>query len=138
MKWTPRCGPAPARWRPSPILTWTSLLSDHMRAVELANMLRAIGARLSVSGEELKVHAPRGALTPEIKRAIQDHRAELLGWLRVTTPAAPTPGPARQSYPLSHNQRQLWFEQQLRREASHYNVPIIMGIGSSATIESVE
>jgi Condensation domain/TubC N-terminal docking domain len=109
-----------------------------MRAVELASILRAIGARLSVSGEELKVHAPRGALTPEIKRAIQDHRAELLGWFRVTPPSAPTPGPARQSYPLSHNQRQLWFEQQLRREASHYNVPIVMEIGSSATVERVE
>jgi hypothetical protein len=96
-----------------------------------------MGAHLSVFGEELRVRAPRGALTPEIKRALQERRAELLGWLRETTPAAPTPGPARLAYPLSHNQRQLWFEQQLRHEASHYNVPIAMNIGPSANLENV-
>lgn len=117
--------------------TAMNLSSDHMTAVELVRVLKTMGAHLAMSGEYLRVRAPRGALTPEIRRAIEGRRGELLQWLRETTPAAPTPGKERLWYPLSHNQRQLWFEQQLRPDASHYNVPIAIDVGASAGLECI-
>jgi len=44
--------------------------------------LRARGVALWVEGDSLHYRAPRGALTPELRTALADHKAELMNRLR--------------------------------------------------------
>jgi hypothetical protein len=49
-----------------------------MTAAELLAELNRRGISLRVQGDRLELDAPRGALTPELRRALADHKAELL------------------------------------------------------------
>jgi tubulysin polyketide synthase-like protein len=49
-----------------------------MTASTLLADLRARGIKLSVSGERLNVDAPRGAVTPDLRTALVEHKADLI------------------------------------------------------------
>lgn len=52
--------------------------------------LTARGVLLTVDGDKLKVDAPAGALTPVLRAALSERKAELLAYLnRASAPAAP-------------------------------------------------
>jgi hypothetical protein len=53
-----------------------------MTASGLLSDLQARGVRLQVSGERLRIEAPSGVLTPELREILAAHKAELLGILR--------------------------------------------------------
>lgn len=57
-----------------------------MTAKALLADLVARDVRLSAAGDKLRVNAPRGALTAELRRALLDHKPELLKALRQRTP----------------------------------------------------
>lgn len=42
--------------------------------------------RLSVAGDKLRINAPRGALTAELRQTLSEHKPELLEMLRQRTP----------------------------------------------------
>lgn len=63
-----------------------------MTAEAILERLRSLGARLSVAGDKLRVEAPTGVLTPELRRELIEHKAELLRLLRPFTPPV-LPGP---------------------------------------------
>ncbi len=54
--------------------------------MKLLTELHESGVILSVDGDELQVDAPAGVLTPKMRAAISEHKAELMGALR--TPCA--------------------------------------------------
>jgi hypothetical protein len=59
-----------------------------MSAQELLTQLRAIGVEINASGDDrLVIDAPKGSITPELRAALGEHKAELLQILK--TPAAP-------------------------------------------------
>ena len=41
--------------------------------------LGSVGVLLDVQGDDLRYRGPRGALTPELRRAIQENKAAILG-----------------------------------------------------------
>lgn len=49
-----------------------------MNAVDLMNRLQAAGVRIDARGDRLHVEAPAGSITPELRQALADHKAELL------------------------------------------------------------
>ena len=49
-----------------------------MSATELLTTLRARNCELRAAGERLRVEAPVGALPPELRAALAEHKAELL------------------------------------------------------------
>ena len=53
-----------------------------MSAAELLNELKSRGVSLEANGDRLRVDAPRGAITPELRRTLAAHKAELLGLLQ--------------------------------------------------------
>ena len=108
--------------------------SERPSVTELAIRLRRLGVHVSAMGDQLRVRGPRGSVTPELQQEIAHHRAALLRMIRGTTPPAARPVTAASVAPLSHNQRQLWFEQQLDPRASHYNVPVALAIEAPANI----
>ena len=49
-----------------------------MSAVDLLATLRARDCELTAAGERLRVEAPAGALTPDLRAALAEHKAEIL------------------------------------------------------------
>jgi pyochelin synthetase len=57
----------------------------HERHTEdLLSDLTARGVRLQVNGDRLRVEAPTGVLTPEVRETLTEHKAELLQLLDPT------------------------------------------------------
>ena len=57
-----------------------------MTAQALLADLAACDVHLCVAGDKLRVNAPTGALTAELRRTLLDHKPELLEALRQRTP----------------------------------------------------
>lgn len=55
-----------------------------MNLMELLQLLNHHGINLACDGDNLKVSAPKGALTADIKQALSTHKSELLSWLQQT------------------------------------------------------
>jgi acyl carrier protein len=83
-------------------------------------------ARMDVSlladGSQLRVNAPQGVLTPELKRELASRKPELLAWLR-SDPEEPATAPPGSIIPLSSGQARLWSLIQVRSDSRIYNVP---------------
>jgi hypothetical protein len=59
-----------------------------MSAVELLDTLTASGVRVWAEGGKLKLDAPRGVVTPELKDRLTAHKPELLAALTADAPEA--------------------------------------------------
>src|SRR6185295_513069 len=58
-----------------------------MTANELIAQLQEKGVDLKSSGDRLVIDAPKGTITPEVRNALAEHKAELL--VILSRPAAP-------------------------------------------------
>ncbi|MFI0487359.1 non-ribosomal peptide synthase/polyketide synthase [Actinomadura sp. 9N215] len=103
-----------------------------MNAVDLLTRLRDLGVGIQLEGENLRLRAPRGVLTQELREQLATHRAEILTFLRQSGERRHRGGdpiPAVQAgVPpmLSFAQRRLWFLNRLRPESPEYNRPLVM------------
>ena len=98
-----------------------------MSAYEFLSRLRALNISLRVEGEQLRVSAPRGVITPEIQREIAERKAEILAFLKEagqgkTGPAPGLPRAPGAQFPLSSAQQRLWFIHHLDPESPAYNI----------------
>ncbi|OLP20313.1 hypothetical protein BST81_00820 [Leptolyngbya sp. 'hensonii'] len=84
-----------------------------MTGSELLLLLSERGVELWVEGDRLCFRAPKGALTPELRTLLAEHKEDLLTQLRQAPPIVA---------PLSYNQRSLWFLWQLTENSAAYNV----------------
>ena len=86
--------------------------------------MRALDIVVSAAGEKLRINAPRGALTDELRATIAARKAALLATLRAgASTAAPIPRRGTdEAAPLSLAQERLWFLAQLDPESSVYNL----------------
>src|SRR5882672_2528057 len=97
-----------------------------MTVNELLDALAARGVELFVSGEQLRYRAPAGALTPELKQAVADHRGELLARL----------GDA--AHPLSSAQQRMWFLDRLVPDDPSYNAAFALDLRGTFDREAFE
>ncbi|SFK48087.1 hypothetical protein [Rhodanobacter glycinis] len=49
-----------------------------MNTIELSRQCRAAGIRLQARGDRLHIEAPAGCVTPELRQALTEHKADLL------------------------------------------------------------
>jgi natural product biosynthesis luciferase-like monooxygenase protein len=101
-----------------------------MTVDQLEVSLDQLGVRLISDGEKLRFEAPRGALTPDLRAAITEHKAELQARLRARA-SEPRVAPPRlepseeRAAPLSYGQQRLLFMDQFLGDEARamYNMP---------------
>ncbi len=90
------------------------------------------GIKISVVGDKLRVRAPKGRVTPELRTTLKQSKPELLTLLRkkqlVVSSAnglKPIPLMSRETaLPVSIAQERLWLVDQLQPGSSTYNLPM--------------
>lgn len=87
----------------------------------LVRTLAERGVRLSRAGDRLRIAAPPGRITAELKEALALHKAALLTLL---DDGVPTLGPrdVGESAPLSFSQERMWVAQHLDPGGTAYNM----------------
>ena len=118
-----------------------------MTAVKLLKLLKARDIHLWVEDERLKYTAPKEALTEELRREIQDRKAELLELLGSANDSEAESSKtisrvARgEDLQLSFSQSRIWFLDQFQPGTATYNIPVGLQIdgelNASALSESI-
>ena len=111
-----------------------------MSCAELLLELRNLGARVWLEDDRLRVAAPQGALTNEIRRELKDRRSELLDWLKRQGSARPAlVAQARpEKLPLSYAQQRLWFLYQMEGGGAAYNIPLALRLEGELDVRALE
>ncbi|MEM7350643.1 MAG: amino acid adenylation domain-containing protein, partial [Acidobacteriota bacterium] len=105
---------------------------DEAPATVLLEELNLRRVKLRADGDQLRIRAPKGMLTPDLKRRLQQHKDSLLQLLRDRQAAADgasvqAPEPATETrFPLSPAQRRIWFLDRLEPGNSSYNIATIL------------
>jgi amino acid adenylation domain-containing protein len=97
-----------------------------MTATEVLARLQAANARVEVQGEDLRVSAPRGALTPDLVEALERRKAELLRLLR------------NREGPLSFAQERMWFLDRMEPGTTAYNRPFAFRLEGELDVGALE
>ncbi len=100
-----------------------------MSAFDLLAEAKRRGIELRAEGERLRYEAPEGALTDDFRKALSDHREELLSLLRSKREG---------KLPLSFAQERLFFLRELAPESSFYNVPVRLRLRGPLEVAALE
>lgn len=99
-----------------------------MNLEQLLAELSQRGVKLWLDGDRLGIRAPKGVLTPELKEALSQNKADILAFLQKANTAANTQLPPlvalprEGTLPLSLAQERLWSLEQLTPGTAVYNL----------------
>ena len=122
-----------------------------MNSMDFILRLNALGASLSLDGDNLLIKAPRGVLSPELREELKAHKADIHEILRRkalhqgSAGARPEPGAARITraprkgdLPLSFAQQRLWFLDQLEPDNAFYTIPVALHLEGPLDVGALE
>jgi amino acid adenylation domain-containing protein/non-ribosomal peptide synthase protein (TIGR01720 family) len=115
-----------------------------MTTLEFVSHLRALGVQLWTEDNRLRVNAPEGVLTPELRAELARRKAELIAFLRQAGDAVqatePTihPAPRGSGLPLSSSQQRLWLLDQLEPNNVAYNIPATARLSGRLDVLALE
>ncbi|MGH8017131.1 MAG: amino acid adenylation domain-containing protein, partial [Opitutaceae bacterium] len=102
-------------------------------AADFLRQLEELRIRVQAEDGRLRITAPAGTLTPELRAAITGRKPELLRFLAESPPTrAPAAADAivrldrGEPIPASYAQKSLWLFQQLQPHSSAYNIPGVL------------
>ena len=90
-----------------------------MTVPELVAHLRGLDVRLQADGDRLRLSAPKGVLSDEMREQLSTRKAEILTWLREHAPAE---AEASGREAMSFAQQRIWFMDQLSPGGFAYNI----------------
>ena len=116
-----------------------------MNLNQLLTELSERGVKLWAEGDQLRIRAPKGALTLELRDSLTQCKTELLTLLqqRHTTkqaaslPLVPIPRNGDE-LPLSFAQQRLWFLSQMESQNVAYNIPFALNVTGPLHIAVME
>ncbi len=105
-----------------------------MSTVELLEKLRSIDVRVWTEGEQLRLNAPQGVLTPDLRAELARRKSEILAFFEGT--GATTEIPLKRishdgELPLSFSQIRLWFLEQFEPGTAAFNMPQLVRLTGS-------
>ncbi|NIM15654.1 MAG: amino acid adenylation domain-containing protein, partial [Candidatus Aminicenantes bacterium] len=93
-------------------------------------------------GGQLKIHAPKGKLTPELLAQLKEHKEAIIQFLRKAQRGdeyeAIKPVERKEYYALSSAQKRLYFIQQMVPETTAYNIPMSISLDTDSDSEKLE
>ncbi|MGW6642429.1 amino acid adenylation domain-containing protein, partial [Streptomyces iakyrus] len=113
----------------------------------LLQKLENTGVRFSVVDGRLRIFAPKGVLTEELRTQLQACRDEIIALLvdrKAESTAAADQAPPmtvadrNERLPLSFAQQRLWFLDQLDPGSAEYNVPMPIRLGGVLDLPALE
>ena len=115
-----------------------------MKLDQLLAELASRRVRVSVEGDQLKVKAAKGAVTPELRDALKEWKRTLVERLssgqaqviELATPIAATPR-TTDDHPLSFAQQRLWFLDRLDPGRPTYNLPEAYRLRAAIDVEAL-
>ena len=113
-----------------------------MNTLEFLSQLRSRDIQLSVNNGKLRLKAPPGALTPELKAELTTRKAEILALLANTDPIDAIlpiePAPRGKSIPLSIAQQHLWSLMQLEPNTAAYTMYQVYRLQGRLNLDAFE
>ncbi|KHT63994.1 hypothetical protein RJ45_08760 [Photobacterium gaetbulicola] len=109
-----------------------------MTLTELLRQCAEKGLRLTLVNGNVKVNAPKGALTPDIVKLLREHKDILKQELEIRFAASTTDTAAGQQRDvLSFNQHRLWFIDHLGGGSNYLNLPASFLLEGPCDVEAL-
>lgn len=115
------------------------------RTEQILSELEARDVRLWVEGDRLRLSAPKGALTEDLREELTSRKAEILSYFEVarreterSVRIAPRSSNAGVDLPLSFGQERLWFLHLLEADSTAYNIPMEIRLRGPADVSALE
>ncbi len=109
---------------------------DNANVISLLTDLDRLGIRLTIVGDQLKLNAPKGAITAELRQRVKQHKTALIALQQTPFAKGNTIPPASDEpyLPCSFAQQRLWLLDQLEPGSCAYNIPIFWRIAGDLNI----
>jgi amino acid adenylation domain-containing protein len=105
--------------------------------------LRQKDIHIAAEGDQIRVNAPEGAVTPELRAELLARKQEIVDYLSTmeipdTKGFASISGIQRDVYPLSFEQERLWFIEQLGPHSTAYNISHAFQLSGHLDLSALE
>ena len=101
-----------------------------MEVLQLLSRLASVGAKISVSEDNLMVSVKKGALSAELTGLIRQQKQEIIDFIKAGD-AGIQPASPKEYYPLSSAQKRLYVIHQLDNASLAYNDPLVYRLEGS-------
>jgi amino acid adenylation domain-containing protein len=114
-----------------------------MTIFEFLSYLHSLDVKLWIEGDQLRVNAPKGVLTPALRDELTQRKVELIRLLQATdkdSEIVPILPQSRETnvFPLSFSQQRLWFLDQLEPGNVAYNIPVAIRLKGTLQLDVLE